>query len=382
MTRAAQISLIAFFLGIIFGVPIVQVVLEIADDETPQFFDLFEQAPTEEHLRTFEKALEENSFFELKLRSAYQLVRYFALRDLGKKVLIGRDGWYFHHPGVKYLTQPYFKEGGAKPEGEDPVLVIRDFARQLQKRDIRLLVVIVPGKASIYPERLSPWAEPERPVYANTTRFKEELIGAGVEVLDLHALFLNGRKQADLRGQPLYMATDTHWTGQGILLAAGHIAERVKAEPWYTNLEHPVRYRRHKAPVARRGDLLRMTRIPMQEELFKAERVDCYRVSEQIGGQAYQDDDLSPILLLGDSFSRVFQTDAPRSAGLIANLAYELQMPLASIVNDGGASTLVRQQLARRLELLEGKRLVIWEFAERDIRFGLRGWQPIALEPD
>ena len=108
---------------------------------------------------------------------------------------------------------------------------------------------------------------------------------------------------------------------------------------------------------------------------------EAVRISEKAGGQAYQDDPQSPILLLGDSFSKVFQTDAPYSAGLIANLAYELQMPLASIVNDGGASTLVRQQLARRLDLLKNKRLVIWEFVERDIRFGLRGWQPVALTP-
>ena len=54
-------------------------------------------------------------------------------------------------------------------------------------------------------------------------------------------------------------------------------------------------------------------------------------------------------------------------------------MPLASIVNDGGASTLVRQQLSRKPELLRGKKLVVWEFVERDVRFGTEGWQPVPL---
>ncbi|MBW1870953.1 MAG: hypothetical protein JRJ19_02755, partial [Deltaproteobacteria bacterium] len=67
---------------------------------------------------------------------------------------------------------------------------------------------------------------------------------------------------------------------------------------------------------------------------------------------------------------------------LIANLAYELQLPLASIVNNGGASTLVRQKLARKIDLLKGKRLIIWEFIERDIRFGLQGWEHISYSDD
>jgi hypothetical protein len=85
-------------------------------------------------------------------------------------------------------------------------------------------------------------------------------------------------------------------------------------------------------------------------------------------------------LLLGDSFSRVFQTDRPGAAGLIANLAWELGTPLASLVNDGGASTLVREQLARQPGLLDGKKLLIWAFVERDVRFGTRGWREIEID--
>ena len=50
-------------------------------------------------------------------------------------------------------------------------------------------------------------------------------------------------------------------------------------------------------------------------------------------------------------------------------------------MNDGGASTLVRQELARRPQLLAGKTLVIWEFVERDIGYGTEGWQVLPAEP-
>jgi hypothetical protein len=39
----------------------------------------------------------------------------------------------------------------------------------------------------------------------------------------------------------------------------------------------------------------------------------------------------------------------------------------------------VRQQLARKPALLKGKKVVVWEFVERDIRFGTEGWQVIPL---
>jgi hypothetical protein len=96
----------------------------------------------------------------------------------------------------------------------------------------------------------------------------------------------------------------------------------------------------------------------------------------------YRDDPTSPVLVLGDSFLRIYQTDAPTSAGFIAHLARELRHPVASVVNDGGASTLVRQELARRPQLLAGKKVVIWEFVERDIRFGTEGWKRVPLSPD
>ena len=51
----------------------------------------------------------------------------------------------------------------------------------------------------------------------------------------------------------------------------------------------------------------------------------------------------SEVLILGDSFLRIYEQDEPGAAGFIAHLARELGQPLTSIVNDGGGSTLVRQ---------------------------------------
>jgi hypothetical protein len=87
----------------------------------------------------------------------------------------------------------------------------------------------------------------------------------------------------------------------------------------------------------------------------------------------------STILVLGDSYSRIYQTDQPNSAGWISHLARELSQPVASLVSDGGSSTLVRQSLARKPGLLKNKKLVIWEVVERDFRFGDEGWKKIEI---
>ena len=122
-----------------------------------------------------------------------------------------------------------------------------------------------------------------------------------------------------------------------------------------------------------------MMRVRAIEKRIPREEIDCAQVVLRESGRLYVDDPKSEVLLLGDSFSRIYEQDAPGSGGFPAHLAYELGRPVASLVNDGGASTLVRQSLATKPRLLEGKRVVVWEFVERDIRFGLEGWQRVAL---
>ena len=69
----------------------------------------------------------------------------------------------------------------------------------------------------------------------------------------------------------------------------------------------------------------------------------------------------------------------PGSAGFIAHLALSLGSPVDYIVSDGGASTDVRQRLSTNPEILAGKKVVIWQFVERDIRLGSEGWKDVPL---
>jgi len=129
----------------------------------------------------------------------------------------------------------------------------------------------------------------------------------------------------------------------------------------------------------RYGDIITMMQVPPIQKYFQPESLDCTQVVDADMQALYQDDPNSTVLVLGDSFLRIYSRDEPGTAGFIEHLAFHLGQPLTSLVNDGGASTLVRQQLTRRPEWLANKEVVIWEFVERDIRFGTEGWQVVLL---
>lgn len=385
MKRAQQTVLLGAFLALIFVVPVSQAILDVRGGERPYVLTLFTRAPSERNLRDFEDNLERGSYYEQKIRPLFQLARFRALGELGEKALRGaRPGWFYYTPGVRYLVEPFYRELTTPPEN-DPVAVIKDLADQLARRGVALWVMPVPGKASVHPERLRRGVRPDPAVGAHTRRVLDALAQRGVTTVDLLRVFLEVRRRHPER--VLYMRADTHWTGEGARLAAEAVAARIRALSWYRRPARPL-YARRRVTVTRRGDVPRMTQIPGHERLFAAERVPCYRVFFAGGerrGEPYEEPDEpaeSRVLVLGDSFSRVFEHDEPGSAGWISNLAHELQQPVSAVVNDGGASTLVRQELARDPSVLEGKKLVIWAFVERDIRFGLQGWQPIELEEE
>jgi hypothetical protein len=369
MRRSYRPWLIGFFLVVIYSVPLVQAGIEIVRRAGPRVLEVFTVRPTSANLRGFERELERASLFEAWARPWTQYLWFAALRNPGEKAIVGRDGWLFYKPDVRYLVEPD-QDAGALP-------AILKFRQQLAARGIHLIVMPVPGKPSVYPERVSRRAAEGAAVSSHTSELIRRLRQAGVETIDVLDAIARWRKGGDGTGAPYYLMRDTHWSGGTARRVAGLVAAKVRARGWFAG--GSTDYVTKTVRIERRGDVIRMMDVPAVESSFPPEPVWCEQVMAKTTGALYHDDPNSPVLVLGDSFLRMYQTDEPTAAGFIAHLARELRTPLASIVNDGGASTLVRQQLARRPGLLEKKRVVIWEFVERDIRFGADGWQDVPL---
>ena len=381
MTRFTRptLFLVIAFLGILATPALVQTVSELRRHQSLPVLNVFRQKPTAANLRAYERDLEDASVVVRQSRPWVQFAQFTFLKDAGDKALIGRDGWLFYKPGFRYLTERPVETTG-NSSTSNPLAAIVDFRDQLAQRGIRLLVMPAPNKESIYPEKLSGRAGTNVIVGQQTRELLVGLQRVGVEVVDLFEVYgAAKRTQKQTDNAPLYLAQDSHWSPRGVEVASREVAQRLLAADWVST--GAVTYASEPAPVRRLGDVVRMLQVPQIEHTVAPEEIPCRRIFRQNTRQPYADDKNSEILVLGDSFLRIYENDEPGAAGFVAHLAHALKRPLTSIINDGGASTLVRQELNRRPELLANKKVVIWEFVERDIRFGTEGWQRVPLPP-
>ena len=394
--RALQWTLVGSLLAVCAGFPVIQAAYESATEGgTPHVAGLFMRAPTKENLHRWDENAKDRSIFAKWLRPRTLQLRYDLLGEMHPKAIRGVGGegskggageWLFYNQDVDYLLHPPYTDArfyagtfdtlvaGKRVNLRNPLVAMQDFKDRLAARGIDLLLVPIPGKPSIYPEKLVAGAPAE--AASPTLALLDDLRGRGFQVVDLFRP-LQAAKAAG--GGELYLRRDTHWTPRGMEVAADAIAARIRelGVPG-TAPESAAAARRYslgETPVDRWGDVAEMTKVPDRRKIWPMETVTARPVTDLATGKPYADDPGSPILWLGDSFSRIYQTDEPRAAGIIAHVAERLNLPLASVVNDGGASTVVRQQLTRKGALLRGKKLVVWTFVERDLRFGSKGWQ-------
>jgi hypothetical protein len=92
-------------------------------------------------------------------------------------------------------------------------------------------------------------------------------------------------------------------------------------------------------------------------------------------GSLYEDDLDSPIIVLGDSFTGVYELMDCEHAGVTAHIAKQIGYPVDLVMSYGGGPN-VREKLVKRgLGKLAGKKLVIWMMTARDLYDHAEGWQ-------
>ena len=321
--RSKEIVLVIGFLAMVATPGIIQTVVELRRGESVQSLAVFRQRPTAKCLREYERELEESSWVARQLRPWMQFAQFRILKEAGDKALVGRDGWLFYQPGVRYLTErPAAPRPGEPPH--DPRAAIVDLRDQLAARGIPLLVMIAPNKESVYPQMLAKWSGSAAPgqvlMAAQTRQLLADLRAAGVEVVDLFEVFRAARQSPTAATtEPLYLAQDTHWSPIGVELAAQATAEKILAAGWVQR--GTVAYELKPAPVCRLGDVIRMLQVPQIEQEFAPENISCRQVIRQDNRTPYRDDPNAGILVLGDSFLRIYEQDEPQSAGFLAHLA-------------------------------------------------------------
>ena len=419
-------GLIVFFLLVILLVPLVQHIAEFRAYTArerrfplPQVYDVFSLLPAAvkaagdsgqagilarvfavnrrllKEMKGFEETLDDRSVIGKWIRPKIQYLLTAWLGAGNEKAYLGEQPWLFYRPGVDYLSGPPFldpvhlqkRAAGASewatPVEPDPRSAILDLKQQLDRRKVALIIVPTPVKAMIQPEMLSyryngRQTELQNPSYE---RFKEEMDREGVLVFDAAPILMTAKAKG---GQMPYLSTDTHWRPEAMELAAeklkDFIRERVALPPL-----PPSGYRAERTTITQLGDLAVMLGLPANQRIFPRETVSIRKIFGA-GGESWQPQRTADVLVLGDSFSNVYSLGAMgwgEGGGFVEQISYALQRPLDRIARNDNGSYAPREFLAAEMakgrDRLAGKRLVIYQFAIRELAVG--NWKRIDLKP-
>jgi len=392
VSRPAAWLLTLLFLAAIYVVPVSQAYLEKREGEDSSLAELFKRAPTADNLRQVEKGIEDASYAKAWVQPRAQLWLTRFGRVGNKRAVVGHDGWLYFTPGVLHVAGPGFldrktqqnREKDALDAGQeaivaDPLQAIAEFQRALAQRGIRLVLLPMPDKAALEPGPLhgSPGPATLSAQNVDYQRFLEQLPRLGVAVLDVQ------RSAPRRRDKPLYLIQDTHFAPSFMELIASDLAKLVGELGVLPALGEAPALHVVEQPASRVGDLVDMLKLPDEQQLFLAQTVLVHQVQSESGAE-WEPDPAADVLLLGDSFSNIFSLEGMgwgSASGLAPHLALALHRPIDVIAQNDSGAFATRQTLSRELQAgqdrLAGKRVVIWEFASRELSVG--DWKKMAF---
>ncbi len=301
-----------------------------------------------------------------------------------QSVATGEDGWMFFKDELRHLAAGRFwgdaavaASGAKDTSSADPLPAIEEYSKLLAARGITLYLMPVPPKAMIYPDKLANTltktaSADELALYRE---FYRQLETRGVKNIDLLPALLENRDK-----ETLYCRTDTHFSGAGLALFAKAAGEVLKKEDWYGAVGK-TSYSTSKFTVKIKGDLNQMAGGTGPEE-----EVSLAVVTGKEDGKPVEPNMKSPVIVLGDSHTLVFQAGGDlyaKGAGLIDHLTAELGFAVDLLGVRGSGVTPARIKLFQRAKqdasYLEGKKALIWCFTAREFSGG--GWKKIPVAP-
>ena len=340
-----------------------------------------------EGLSEFEGALEDESLIGRTLRPRAQAFMTGWLAVGNERVYAGREGWLFYRPDVEYLTgQPFLEPAQIQrriraapewtvPPAADPRPALVQFNRDLAARGILLIVIPTPVKPGVHPEMMTARLAGATDVVQNASygALVEELRTAGVQVFDPSDAIAAARHAG-----PQYLATDTHWTPEAMETAAAVASSVVSTA--LPSVPDPG-YRVERAEIRGVGDVARMLDLPDSAALLQPEGVWVRRVL-QPDGTLWRSSRDADILLLGDSFSNIYSLESMgwgTSAGFGEHLSLALRRPLDRLVQNDEGAFATRAMLQKDPARLQGKRVVLYQFAVRELAQG--NWKVLPFAP-
>ena len=391
-TPGTRQALIALFLLTILAVPTIQLVGEfraagsISRMPMISIFKSLHWLPHGEDLKQVERSLENESLVSQWLLPRMQYLLTVVLGAGNEQVYLGHDPWLFYRADVDHVIGPPFLDPNRLKHRlqtsrvqPDPIKGIVDFRNQLAARGIDLVVLPVSVKPSMEGEMLA-MSKANRAEASGAlpnpsfNEFKARLEREKVRVFDPAMFMMEQGKNA-----PLYLDTDTHWRPETMEFVAKKLADSLQLPAAVASTPPSI----VEKEIVARGDIAAMLKLTRGDKFFPPEKVTIRQVVT--GNGLWRPSKEADVLLLGDSFSNIFSFEAMgwgESAGFAEHLSVALKRPIDCILRNSDASFATREilsnELARGRDRLAGKKLVVWEFATRELSFG--NWKLLDLK--
>ncbi len=271
------------------------------------------------------------------------------------------NAWFFLNRELKQMALGAFWEGdwaGVAANGTDPIPSMVEFNNLLKEKGIELIAVPVPAKASIYPDKLDASAKPSDPIALSP--IIERLKSEGVNAIDFEKIAREYRAaNPDVK---LWCEQDAHYTPTTAKmiaeLVAKEIGDKVAGTGSFT--------RAAETEIEIVGDQIKGSDWEgnVAKEKLKVEIVD-----------GVEPDPESPVLLIGDSHTLVFQEGGSngmhcKGAGVFDQLAAELKLAPDLVGVRGSGLVQARKQLFFHAKehpgYWEKKKVVVWIFSVRE----------------
>ncbi len=312
--------------------------------------------------RDFEEQYDEGFSLQQIGLNVWTAFQYVIFNEAKKGLLIGTNGWFFS-------TEEFIAPAGGEQALKNNIEFIAQASRQLTRRGVGLMVVLIPSKARVV-EAQTGSHQP--------TKIHREMYSQVIKTLQKkHILTVDGFRAMRAHSQPksLYLKTDTHWTPQGAKIIASSSAALFYQNLPQLSLSQQKFNTETIGEESLEGDLLRFLPLaPLFEKLMPAAETieltqtysannDFLFANEPIEEPELFEDELATlpeVVLLGTSFSadRRWNFDGALKQALavdVENLAEQGQgpiMPMANFLND-------------YLPTADNLKLVIWEIPER-----------------
>ncbi len=294
-------------------------------------------------------------------------VRYYFTSLMGRgnaAVVVGSEGW-------------LFPRAESEPAAVSPPL--RETAAALRAHGAALIVVSVPAKSAVYPEKLTGSGGGELQRQPQVGAALKDLTDAGAQVLDLGPV-LHALKTSDAGEDFVFPSQSGLWSPRGMSQAAFAAAGFIQQQPGYAALplQPSLAVMTPATGAATTGDLVSALDSPRLQSRYTARRVPLIRLLNS-KTEPLASDAASPVTLLGGECVRLYDDPAlghpaeslsagqRSSAGFAQHLAWHLSTPL-EVQTAGSSLEAAMDWLATRAEAdRKSKRVIVWVLSDADL---------------